>query len=189
MRSLSARSRRLISFAPAHWAVAFLSLAGAAATQTGWNTDLGERGISSWWPPVAAVLFATTAWLASAAWLHVELASSAKPPLLPSRLLVNLASDLLVAILAGAILLQGSQSHILLAGLWIVPPTLLTVATPSFVLLLTAAVGARHRLPGEQSGDYPPPRTGGRWRTAIVLALLVSLLALGAQPLPGITSR
>ena len=169
---------------PAHWIVTVLALVGAVAVQVHWGAALG--GISDWRPYSIAALLAATAWLVATAWLHWRLADwqTAELPGRFRRLLQLAFSDALVAAYAGLLLWQGHASRVFHAGLWLVPPTLIVVSGTSLAILIAAAVSAgremRHTEPAEAAGVAP----SDRWRTAIVLALLISLGLLGRQPLP-----
>jgi hypothetical protein len=131
----------------------------------------------------AAVLVAATAWLIATAWLHLRLARSRSMEQVASRrLFENALCDLAVAVIAAVLLLKGHTLRLALAGLWIVPPTLLAAAVSSAGLLLYATLSAR----GQPSAPAPRrfPVTWLDWRTASLLAMIVALVLLERQPLP-----
>ena len=171
---------------PAHWIVVLLALAAAAAVQADWGAVIRGVPAPDWRPYSAAALAATTVWLLSTAWLHWRLCDW-RPDELRSRLrrLLALAvSELLVACFAGLILWQGHRSRVLLAGLWLVPPALLAVAATSLAVLIAAGGSAWRELGTLAPDSTDAPGSSDRWRTAVVLALFVSLGLLQRQPLP-----
>jgi hypothetical protein len=170
----------------AHISLMLLAALSAVAVQTAWPSALKAAGTIGWWPYVVAVLVATTAWLFSAGWLHWRLAHwQADDPLQRlMRLLMNAVSDFLVWAIAAMTLFKGPESRMLLAGLWIVPPTLMAVAAASIVVLSLAMIRIWPEVRQGRAAGKAPPKARDRWRTVIVLALFVSLGMLSAQPLP-----
>ena len=174
---------------PAHWVVAILALVGAVAVQANWAGVLHGPAASALWPYSAAALLAATAWLLSTAWLHWRLAEW-RPPEWRGRLrrLGALAvSESIVAAFAGVLLWQGHGSRVLLAGLWTVPPVLLAASVISLAAIVASAGSTWREVRDQQpeESDVRPP--SDRWRTAIVLALLIALGLLASQPLPAKT--
>jgi hypothetical protein len=169
---------------PAHWIVTVIALVGTVAVQFHWGAALG--GVADWRPYSIAALLAATAWLVATAWLHWRLADW-QPAELSGRFrrLLPLAfSDAIVAAFAGLLLWQGHASRVYHAGLWLVPPTLFVVSGTSLAILIAAAVSAGRELQHTEPAAGSSPTPSDRWRTAIVLALLISLGLLGRQPLP-----
>ncbi|HZN36292.1 MAG TPA: hypothetical protein VFB80_20830 [Pirellulaceae bacterium] len=171
---------------PAHWIVAILALAGAGAVQVNWGAALGGPAAAGLWPYSIAALVAATAWLLSTAWLHWRLVAR-RPAELHGHLrrLMTLAlSELLVASFAALLLWQGHGSRVLLAGLWTVPPVLLVVAAISSAALLAAAGSGAREVSAIAPNSLEAAPPSDRWRTVIVLALLISLGLLALRPLP-----
>jgi hypothetical protein len=171
----------------AHLAIAALAVAGAALVQSCWGEALHADVAPGWRSYIAATIAATTAWLGSAAWLHWRLTCEASEGrrTQAKQLILNAVSDLLVAAFAGFILREGHKSPVALAGLWLIPPTLLAVAAPSALVLLASAWGMRTA----QSNDDELPQSDqsavtSRLRTAIVVALFLALGGLASRPLP-----
>jgi hypothetical protein len=101
----------------------------------------------------------------------------------PRRLFENAHCDLVVAVFAAVLLLKGHTLRLALAGLWMVPPTLLAAAVSSAGLLLYASLAAR----GRQPSVLPPrpfPASWLDWRTVSLLGMFVALALLERQPLP-----
>jgi hypothetical protein len=163
-----------------------MALLAAAAVQFNWATATSAWGTADWWPWVAAVLVTATAWLLAAAWLHWRLAHSPNEDPIErlTRLGMNGVSDLLVALLAAVSLFRGPESRVLLAGLSLVPPALMAVAAASIVALAIGMLEAWRRRDSAASGSDSLPRARDRWRTAVVVALFVSIGMLSTQPLP-----
>ena len=169
---------------PAHWIVTVIALVGAVVVQVHWGAALG--GVTDWRPYSIAALLAATAWLVATAWLHWRLADwqAAELPGRFRRLLPLAYSDAVVAAFAGLLLWRGHASRVFHAGLWLVPPTLIVVSGTSLAILIAAAVSAARELHRTEPAEVASPGSNDRWRTAIVLVLLISLVLLGRQPLP-----
>jgi hypothetical protein len=185
MFKLSATSVRPSRWVSGHLAVAALAIAGAAAVAMGGSSDLRSAGIDGWRAYIVAAILSAVAWLLSTALVHGQLARSAGPRS-PGWLAMSGASDVVVAAIAGFLLLQGHASPLALAGLWKLCPTLLAVAALSAAVLLASAYGALQQSHGQRllSG------IDVRWRMAVVIGLLISLGLLAARPMPaGVQSR
>jgi hypothetical protein len=128
--------------AAAHLAIAVLATTGAMFIQVAWGADFDPITSSSWRLPAALAIVFATVWLVWTAWLHAKIARSPGESWMSKRRMISRAAvNLLVAAVAGAILLQGHRSPFAVAGLWVVSPTLLAVGVPSGVALLMNAAG------------------------------------------------
>ena len=164
------RARRPLG---AHWAIAGVAVIGAAIMQTSWPDVITPNyKLAS----IAAILCAT-AWALSTVWLHWRLRLVETPGQIAEQAIL----DLIVAAMAGILLSQGHLSPLALAGLWMIPPVLLALGAPSGVALLTVAWMTRHE-PGKRS-------VATRLRTAIAIALILTLAWLAMRPRPVIASH
>jgi hypothetical protein len=167
--------------------VAILAVVAALQVQTSWSAALSAEATSHWWIYPWATIAATTMWLSSVAWLHWRLAREARQGrFTPARQLVlNAVSDLLVAAFAWFILREGHRSPVALAGVWLIPPTLLSIAAPSTLVLLASAWAVWRAGVDDNELLLSEPTAGsGHVRTAIVVTLFLALGGLASRPLP-----
>jgi len=165
--------------------VAALGGLAAICAQVGWWATL-DATPPQWWPYVAGLLLASTAWLALGAWHHALLArGGCGTPAALGCLVRCGAADLAVGVMGGAVLARGADSRVLAAGLWIVPPLLVMFGVVSAVhLMLLGWDGSADRSLAAPAAEPSSPTYLERWRSVTALLVILALGALATRPLP-----
>ena len=177
MTSEPARHPSSTGVFPAHFGAAILALGGAMVAQSAWLTVAGRGAAESWWPCDAYVLAAATTFLLATAWLHLDVARWTPEALLP-RLGRGLVADIAVCVFAVMLFVRGPESGMFRAGLWLLPPLLLTAAATSAVVgALALRTGLRH-IPAAGSTAAADMRRTDLVRALVTIALLAAIVAL-----------
>jgi len=167
---------------PAHLGAAMLALGGALVAQSAWRTIAGRGAAESWWPCDAYALAAATAFLLATAWLHLGAARWQPEELLPRlwRLGRGLVADIAVCVFAIMLFARGPESGTFRAGLWLLPPVLLTVAAASAAVCALALRSGLRRLPAQVSSAAAGAgqRRTDLIRALVTIALLAAIVAL-----------
>ena len=124
---------------------------------------------------------AATAFLLATAWLHLGAARWQPEELLPRlwRLGRGLVADIAVCVFAVMLLVRGPESGTFRAGLWLLPPVLLTVAAASAVVGALALRAGLPRIPSDASpAGRPAQRRTDLIRALVTIALLAAIVAL-----------
>jgi hypothetical protein len=165
--------------APVHVGVCALGILGALVLQLAWLEIHAREPSASWWPIDAGAILVATGYLIATAYLHGWLASAgrrghAQPPVETGRpnLWQALMADAMVTAYMILVLIRGPQAELYRAGLWILLPTLLTLASASSV----AALLSIRRAPEGDAG--PAGQPAGAFASAAHTALAVLLLLM-----------
>jgi hypothetical protein len=143
---------------PPHYAAAAIALTAAIAVQLGWLEIWNRPAVDRWWPLDLALLLAATVYLLALAELHLRVAAWHPTEIISRLWLLGrvLAANLMIAIFVGIVLYRGAAAHVALAGLWIVPPTVLAAVTVS-ALTSAFAVGNGWRSCFTDTAPSPSP--------------------------------
>lgn len=165
---------------PAHFGVAILALGGALVAQSAWLTIAARGAAESWWPCDAYFLAAATAFLLATAWLHLGAARWTPDDLRPRlwRLGRGLVADIAVCVFAVMLFVRGPESGTFRAGLWLLPPILLTVAFTSAVVAALALRTGLRQISTASSAAATSQRRTDLIRALVTIALLAAIVAL-----------
>jgi hypothetical protein len=164
----------------AHYGAAILALAGALVAQSAWLVIARRGAAESWWPCDTFVLAAATAFLLATAWLHLGAARWTPEELLPRlwRLGRAMVADIAICVFAVMLFIRGPESGAFRAGLWLLPPVLLTVAAASAAVGALALRAGLRQVPAAGSSAAPGQRRADLIRALVTIALLAAIVAL-----------
>ena len=157
---------------------AAIALIGAIVMQWMWPAAVYREDGQRWW----VVLLSATAYLVATARFHYRKARWRPNELVPRLWSLGrwLVCDVMIGLLAGIAIAKGHDAHVIKAGLWLLPPTLLAVSAASALAALIALRDGAGRF----FRDIPPanaPITNYRrdvlrfvcfvWLTLLLLAI------------------
>jgi hypothetical protein len=161
---------------PAQWVVAGVAILGAIALQIAW-LEAGRNSAGAW-PLDAALFVAATIYLLATARFHAILARW-RPGDCGPRLGIlgrGLACDLIISCLSGILLANGHTTPLYRAGLWLVPPILLTACATSAAVEALALRDSRIQFAGGGPRDNARLSSGPHELPRLILAALLILL-------------